>query len=170
MDLHMRHAVGLLVPPVSILVFLLVKREWRDIPRYLGWKTWGVIAGLCLIWFTGVFIDGGVSYLDNLLFKQTVGRAVNAFTHSRPFWFYAVAILWCIAPYTILLIGGLIAALRRRGPKTVAAGRFSITLPEAIRRNFTSGLKKVRTVRQSEAFIRQMNWMRFPTTTVPGFR
>lgn len=125
--------VGLLVPPVSILVFLLVKREWRDIPRYLGWKTWGVIAGLCLIWFTGVFIDGGVSYLDNLLFKQTVGRAVNAFTHSRPFWFYAVAILWCIAPYTILLIGGLIAALRRRGPKTVAADDTEVITAEAVR-------------------------------------
>ena len=125
--------VGLLVPPVSILVFLLVKREWRDIPRYLGWKTWGVIAGLCLIWFTGVFIDGGVSYLDNLLFKQTVGRAVNAFTHSRPFWFYAVAILWCIAPYTILLIGGLIAALRCRGPKTVAADDTEVITAEAVR-------------------------------------
>ena len=79
--------MGLLVPPVSIAVFLLVKRKPRDIGRYLGWKTWGVIAGLCAVWFTGVFLDGGVSYLDNLLFKQTVGRAVNAFTHSKPFWF-----------------------------------------------------------------------------------
>lgn len=103
--------VGLLVPPVSITVFLLVRRRWRDIPRYLGWKTWGVIAGLCALWFTGVFIDGGIGYLDNLLFKQTMGRAVNAFTHSRPFWFYAVALLWCIAPYTLLLLCPLVLSL-----------------------------------------------------------
>ncbi len=103
--------VGLLVPPFSILVFLIVKRKWRDLGKYLGWKTWGVIAGLCIIWFTGVLIDGGVSYLDNLLFKQTVGRAVNAFTHSKPFWFYAVALLWCIAPYTLLLIGSAVASV-----------------------------------------------------------
>ncbi len=103
--------VGLLVPPVSILVFLLVERKGRDISRYLGWKTWGVIAGLCALWFSGVLADGGVSYLDNLLFKQTVGRAVNAFTHSRPFWFYAVAVLWCIAPYTLLLAGSLVLSV-----------------------------------------------------------
>ena len=116
--------VGLLVPPVSIAVFLLVKRKPRDIGRYLGWKTWGVIAGLCAVWFTGVFLDGGVSYLDNLLFKQTVGRAVNAFTHSKPFWFYAVAILWCIAPYTLLLIGSLILSAWPRG-KNAEAGSIS---------------------------------------------
>lgn len=97
--------VGLLMPPVAIITFLCINRKWRDIGKYLGWKTWGVIIGLCAAWFIGVYADGGKSYLENLLFKQTMGRAVNAFTHSRPFWFYAVAILWCIAPYTILSVG-----------------------------------------------------------------
>lgn len=105
MALFTKGPVGLLVPPVSIAVFLVVKKKWRKIGRYLGWKTWGVVAGLSLIWFACVYADGGMSYLDNLLFRQTVGRAVNAFTHNKPFWFYAVAILWCLAPYTILLIG-----------------------------------------------------------------
>lgn len=116
--------VGLLVPPVSIAVFLAVKRKWKDIPRYLGWKTWGVIAALCAVWFTGVFIDGGVEYLDNLLFRQTVGRAVNAFTHSRPFWFYAVSLLWCVAPYTLLLLGSLALSfvpVRRSGDAEIPA-------------------------------------------------
>ena len=108
MALFTKGPVGLLVPPVSIAVFLIVKRKSRDIGKYLGLKTWGVIAALCAIWFTCVFFDGGTAYLDNLLFKQTMGRAVKAFTHSRPFWFYAVAILWCIAPYTFILIGSLI--------------------------------------------------------------
>lgn len=111
MALFTKGPVGLLVPPVSIAVFLIVKRKWRDIGKYLGLKTWGVIAALCAIWFTCVFFDGGMEYLDNLLFKQTMGRAVKAFTHSRPFWFYAVAILWCIAPYTFILVGGLVESV-----------------------------------------------------------
>ena len=102
--------VGLLVPLLSILVFLIVERRWRDIGTYLGWKTWGVIAGLSAAWFLGVYLDGGREYLDNLLFNQTVGRAINAFTHSRPFWFYAVALLWCIAPYTLLLLGSVVVS------------------------------------------------------------
>lgn len=111
MALFTKGPVGLLVPPVSIAVFLIVKRKWRDIGNYLGLKTWGVIATLCAIWFTCVFFDGGMEYLDNLLFKQTMGRAVKAFTHSRPFWFYAVAILWCIAPYTFILVGSLVESV-----------------------------------------------------------
>jgi 4-amino-4-deoxy-L-arabinose transferase-like glycosyltransferase len=103
--------VGLLVPPISIAVFLIARRKWRSIGKYLGWKTWGIIAGLSAIWFICVYFDGGKSYLDNLLFKQTVGRAVNAFTHSKPFWFYFVAIWWCLAPYCLLLLGAFIAAL-----------------------------------------------------------
>ena len=111
MALFTKGPVGLLVPPVSIAVFLIVKRKWRDIGIYLGLKTWCVIAALCAIWFTCVFFDGGMEYLDNLLFKQTMGRAVKAFTHSRPFWFYAVAILWCIAPYTFILVGSLVESV-----------------------------------------------------------
>lgn len=111
MALFTKGPVGLLVPPVSIAVFLIVKRKWRDIGNYLGLKTWGVIVALCAIWFTCVFFDGGMEYLDNLLFKQTMGRAVKAFTHSRPFWFYAVAILWCIAPYTFILVGSLVESV-----------------------------------------------------------
>lgn len=111
MALFTKGPVGLLVPPVSIAVFLIVKRKWRDIGKYLGLKTWGVIAAFCAIWFTCVFFDGGMEYLDNLLFKQTMGRAVKAFTHSRPFWFYAVAILWCIAPYTFILVGSLVESV-----------------------------------------------------------
>lgn len=111
MALFTKGPVGLLVPPVSIVVFIIVKRKWRDIGNYLGLKTWGVIAALCAIWFTCVFFDGGMEYLDNLLFKQTMGRAVKAFTHSRPFWFYAVAILWCIAPYTFILVGSLVESV-----------------------------------------------------------
>lgn len=111
MALFTKGPVGLLVPPVSIAVFLIVKRKWRDIGNYLGLKTWGVIAALNAIWFTCVFFDGGMEYLDNLLFKQTMGRAVKAFTHSRPFWFYAVAILWCIAPYTFILVGSLVESV-----------------------------------------------------------
>lgn len=111
MALFTKGPVGLLVPPVSIAVFLIVKRKWRDIGKYLGLKTWGVIAALCAIWFICVFFDGGMEYLDNLLFKQTMGRAVKAFTHSRPFWFYAVAILWCIAPYTFILVGSLVESV-----------------------------------------------------------
>ena len=103
--------VGLLMPPLSIAVFLAVKRDWKGFGKYLGLKTWGVIAVLAAIWIGCVWLEGGPEYINNLLVKQTVGRAVNAFTHAKPFWFYLVAILWCLAPYSLLLVGTFIASL-----------------------------------------------------------
>lgn len=115
--------VGLLMPPLAIAVFLAVKRDWKGFRKYLGLKTWGIIAALSAVWLTCVWLEGGLEYINNLLFKQTVGRAVNAFTHARPFWFYLVAILWCLAPYTLLLIGSFMASLlpvRKAGAEKVS--------------------------------------------------
>lgn len=103
--------VGLLMPPLAIAVFLAVKRDWKGFRKYLGLKTWGIIAALSAVWLTCVWLEGGPEYINNLLFKQTVGRAVNAFTHARPFWFYLVTLLWCLAPYILLLIGSFMASL-----------------------------------------------------------
>ena len=103
--------VGLLMPPLAIAVFLAVKRDWKGFRKYLGLKTWGIIAALSAVWLTCVWLEGGPEYINNLLFKQTVGRSVNAFTHARPFWFYLVTLLWCLAPYTLLLIGSFMASL-----------------------------------------------------------
>ena len=96
--------VGLMVPPLAIIVYLAVERRIREAGKYIGWKTWGIIAGLSALWFTGVWFDGGKDYLNNLLFHQTVDRAVNAFHHKEPFWYYAVAIWYIMAPYSLMTV------------------------------------------------------------------
>ena len=111
MALFAKGPVGLLMPPLTIAVFLAVKRDWKGFRKYLGLKTWGIIAGLAALWLTCVWFEGGAEYFDNLLFKQTMGRAVNAFTHAKPFWFYLVSLWWCLAPYCLLLIGSLVVSL-----------------------------------------------------------
>ena len=107
--------VGLLMPVLSITVFLLVKRKGREIGRYLGWKTWGIIAGLCAVWFTGAYLEGGREYLDNLLFHQTLGRAINSFSHKAPFWYYFAAVWYVTAPYMFLLVGSIVASFKGIG-------------------------------------------------------
>ena len=104
--------VGILMPPLAIISLLLVKKKGRDIGKYLGWKTWGIIAGLCAVWFTGVYLDGGKDYLNNLLFHQTMGRAVNSFHHKAPFWYYFAAIWYIVAPYMFLLVGAVAVSLK----------------------------------------------------------
>ncbi|WP_298062750.1 glycosyltransferase family 39 protein [uncultured Rikenella sp.] len=105
--------VGILVPLVTVTVFLVIKRQWRTIGRYWGWRTWGILLALCAVWFGAVYAEGGTAYLDNLLVKQTMGRAVDAFHHKAPFWYYGVSIWYSLAPWSLLAIGVLAWGLYR---------------------------------------------------------
>lgn len=106
--------VGILVPLVSTILFLLVERQGRSIGRYWGWRSWGILAGLCVVWFGAVYLEGGTEYLDNLLVKQTAGRAVDAFHHKAPVWYYGVSIWYSLAPWSLLTIGTLVWGLCSR--------------------------------------------------------
>lgn len=105
--------VGLLVPLLVPVVWLVCRREWRSIGRYWGWRTWGVLLVLCALWFCAVYADGGAEYLNNLLFHQTLDRASKAFHHARPFWYYALSMWYVAAPWSLLTAGCAVVAVRR---------------------------------------------------------
>jgi 4-amino-4-deoxy-L-arabinose transferase-like glycosyltransferase len=105
--------IAILVPLICIPVFLVVEGRWREIGRYWGWRTWGVLLLLCALWFGCVYMEGGQSYLDNLLFNQTVNRAVNSFHHKAPFWYYLVSFWYSVAPWCLLVVIAFVVRLRR---------------------------------------------------------
>lgn len=106
--------LGLLIPLCATLVFLVVKKQTKSICRFWGWRTWLTLLLPCLVWFAGIYAEGGREYLDNLLIHQTVGRAVNSFHHKEAFYYYLVHIWYCAAPWSFLVIGVLIFAQRKR--------------------------------------------------------
>lgn len=110
--------LGLIIPLVGTAAYLAVSRRIREFFRYWGWRTWGVLVACCALWFGAVYADGGSDYLHNLLFHQTIDRAVNSFHHDRPFHYYAVSIWYCIAPWSLLVIGVMVAALRPKSPRS----------------------------------------------------
>ena len=106
--------VGLLVPLISTLVFLTFTKKLHTFKKYWGWKSFLIILAGCAIWFTGVYLEVGNEYLNNLLVHQTVGRGVNSFHHKEPFYYYAISIWYLLAPWSLLTIGLLIAGLYKR--------------------------------------------------------
>lgn len=118
MALFSKGPVGILVPLLGTLAFLLLEGRIRTVGRYWGWPTWTVLLGGCLLWFGAVWWEGGTAYLDNLLFHQTVDRAVNSFHHQRPFYYYLVSVWYSLAPWSLLVVGLLVTALLRRRVST----------------------------------------------------
>lgn len=114
MALFTKGPMGIIVPLVSIVVFLILKKELKSIGRYWGWKTLAVLFSLCTLWFAGVYAEGGSTYLNNLLFNQTVNRAVNSFHHKEPFYYYFITIWYSLAPWSFLIIGVLWIGLKNK--------------------------------------------------------
>ncbi|MDE7401986.1 MAG: dolichyl-phosphate-mannose--protein mannosyltransferase [Muribaculaceae bacterium] len=107
--------MGILIPLVSTTVFMMPGygahceyRGWKAWFRVWNWRAWLLLLALCGCWFGAVYAEGGTGYLDNLLFHQTMDRAVDAFHHKRPFWFYARSIWYTMLPWTFLIIGAVI--------------------------------------------------------------
>lgn len=103
--------MGVLIPLVSILTYLIsgvfthrntVKEALVQWCKVWNWRAWLIILSLCTIWFYCVYREGGEAYIENLLYHQTVDRAVNAYHHNRP-WFYYLGAIW----YDSLLWGPL---------------------------------------------------------------
>ena len=91
--------LGFLVPLVGTLVYALTSRRWTLFFRVWNFRTWSVLIALCALWFGLAYLEGGLPYLNEMLFHQTMGRAVNAFHHKRPFYFYLIAITYTMLPW-----------------------------------------------------------------------
>lgn len=114
MAIFTKGPIGIIVPLISTIVFLFIKGKIRTVGKYWGWKTLAILLTFCTIWFGGVYAEGGSQYLDDLLFNQTIHRAVNSFHHKEPFYYYFMAFWYSLAPWSILIAGILIAGLKRK--------------------------------------------------------
>jgi 4-amino-4-deoxy-L-arabinose transferase-like glycosyltransferase len=106
--------LGLLIPLLSIFVYLLLTKRIRRFGRYWGWKTWGILLFFCIVWFSLSYMEAGSGYLYNLLFHQTLGRAFHSFHHEAPFYYYGIAIWYSMAPWSLLILGIITAAVYKK--------------------------------------------------------
>ena len=114
MAIFSKGPVGIVVPLISMIVFLMVKKEIRHFGHYFGWREWGILSGFCIVWFSCIYLEGGSAYLNNLLFHQTINRAIDSFDHKKAFWYYGVTFWYAVAPWSLLYITPLVIAIKKK--------------------------------------------------------
>lgn len=107
-------ALGLVIPLCVTVVYLAVSGNIRHFFRYWGVRTWVVLLVLLGAWFACVYAEGGASYLNELVVNQTIDRTFDSTHHSAPFYYYLLTIWYILAPWSLLIVGIIIAALRPR--------------------------------------------------------
>lgn len=104
--------VGLAMPLVTAVCYLLIIRRPGLILKALGWRTWAVLLPLVVLWMGLTYAEGGAAYMENLLVHQTVGRTIHAFHHARPFYYYALCIWYVFLPWCLMVACVVTQALR----------------------------------------------------------
>jgi 4-amino-4-deoxy-L-arabinose transferase-like glycosyltransferase len=105
--------------PVGIVLALFAAVAWRVSGGSGGprWHPlWGVPLTLAIVaaWLVPACLRGGPEYTDAILWKQNVGRAVESWSHARPFWYY-VPYLGLFFPWVLFLPWAAPWAWRRKG-------------------------------------------------------
>jgi 4-amino-4-deoxy-L-arabinose transferase-like glycosyltransferase len=106
--------LGLLIPFITTITFLIYKKKLSDFKNYWGWKSFLIILTGSIVWFAGVYIEGGNDYLNNLLVHQTVGRGIDSFHHKEPFYYYLISVWYIMAPWSFLVIALFVAGLVKK--------------------------------------------------------
>lgn len=105
---------GIVIPLISTFCFLLKCREIRRFFLIWNRKVWIIIFLGLTLWILAIYIEGGMGYINNLFIHQTVGRAVKSFHHSEPFYYYFICTWYCLAPWSIIILGLIISAVKNK--------------------------------------------------------
>lgn len=106
--------VGLLVPPLTIVAYLVATGHWRSLGKTFTGRFFAILGTLSLVWLGLAYYEGGPEYLLNLTVGQTYGRAVHAGMHREPFWFF-LAVIWGVAaPWCLLTVPAMVASFREK--------------------------------------------------------
>jgi 4-amino-4-deoxy-L-arabinose transferase-like glycosyltransferase len=104
---------GPMAPVITLALFLFesIRRRRKPVARDIL----GVLPMLLipLLWLVPAIVVGGEPFWREIFFKQTVGRAVNAWVHKAPPWFYIVRAPVTLAPWFLVAVAALVATFRR---------------------------------------------------------
>lgn len=106
--------IGLIVPLISITVFLFINSKIKTIGRYWGLKTLLILLALCSTWFAGVYAEGGDQYLNDLIINQSENQTLNSFLNKGSIYYYLKTIFYSLAPWSLFYAGMLVMGLKKK--------------------------------------------------------
>ena len=105
---------GIAVPLLVILSFLILEKNTAFLREIHFFKGIILVAAVLGLWLYAVSLQPqGREYISLMLGQETIGRVVQAKTHSKPFYFYISRLPMTLYPYGVIFIGALIYYLRK---------------------------------------------------------
>ena len=104
---------GPMAPVIAIFLFAFewLRRKQRPSGNYA--LPIAAMVVIPLLWFVPAMLMGGGDYTQDVLVRQTAGRAVGAWVHRSPLWFYVAHAPATLFPWFLLLVVAIVAAYKR---------------------------------------------------------
>jgi 4-amino-4-deoxy-L-arabinose transferase-like glycosyltransferase len=103
---------GPMAPVIAILFFALECWRQHRVPRTKYLPGVAAMVVIPLLWFIPAMTLGGGAYTHEVLQKQLAGRAIGAWVHQSPPWFYLLHSPGFLFPWFGALVAALIARWR----------------------------------------------------------
>ena len=103
---------GPMAPVIGIVLFLIEAWRQKRFPRVNYLAPVAAMIIIPMLWFVPAMLMGGQAYTREVIVKQTVGRAVGAWVHNAPLYFYVLHLPLILLPWTLLAIAALRGANR----------------------------------------------------------
>ena len=117
--------VGIAIPLVTMLLYCITQKQYGQLKKLDLLPGLIIIAATAALWLVPACILGGNEYTQNILFKQTVGRAVDSYSHKQPFYYYLVNFPADFNPWTIFIPSAVIFFWRKKKQ----GGQLNLTFP-----------------------------------------
>ncbi|HEX8617559.1 MAG TPA: hypothetical protein VF911_08235, partial [Thermoanaerobaculia bacterium] len=103
---------GPMAPVITLTLFVFESIRRRRKPRATDALALLPMLLLPLLWLVPAIIIGGEAFWKEIFYKQTVGRAVGAWVHKSPPWFYVVRAPLTLAPWFFLCVAAIVRTVR----------------------------------------------------------
>lgn len=98
---------------IAIALFLFERIRRKSAPRGPYALAILLMAAIPLLWFVPAMIQGGNAYTEEVLVKQTAGRAVGSWVHKAAPWYYLTRAPGTLFPWLLILVVAVIAVYKR---------------------------------------------------------
>lgn len=105
---------GFLMPFVTAMVFLAVTGNWAEYKKLKLLPGFGILLGVIALWVLAIIASGDKAYAYQLFIVQTFGRAVNSFSHKRPFYYYLEVFPPAFLPWIFFLVSSFWMSIKQR--------------------------------------------------------
>lgn len=107
--------LGLLLPALVVVAFVGATRDWRKLREAFAPLPILAFAAVALPWYAAILRDQGRHFLDVFVLNHNLQRfASTVHNHPGPPWYYLPILLLGLAPWSGLVLPGLLRAAPRQ--------------------------------------------------------